>query len=189
MSKLFVEAIAAPDYSPEALAVLQAKKNLRIMRVAPGTDPLVVKSISGGFLAQTADTAKLERAAAVVKTKRAPTEEEWAALEFGWKIVKHVKSNAIVFTRAGQIVGVGAGQMSRVDSVKIAAMKAILPLKGTVVASDAYFPFADGLEEGVKNGATAFIQPGGSIRDPDVIAAADRLGVAMVFTGVRHFRH
>jgi phosphoribosylaminoimidazolecarboxamide formyltransferase/IMP cyclohydrolase len=189
MAKLFVEAIAAPDYSPEALAVLQAKKNLRIMRVAPGTDPLVVKSISGGFLAQTADTAKLERAAAVVKTKRAPTEEEWAALEFGWKIVKHVKSNAIVFTRAGQIVGVGAGQMSRVDSVKIAAMKAILPLKGTVVASDAYFPFADGLEEGVKNGATAFIQPGGSIRDPDVIAAADRLGVAMVFTGVRHFRH
>jgi phosphoribosylaminoimidazolecarboxamide formyltransferase/IMP cyclohydrolase len=185
----FVEAIAAPDYSPEALAVLQAKKNVRLMRVAAGSDPLAIKSISGGFLAQTADTAKLDRASAVVKTKRAPTEQEWRALEFGWKVVKHVKSNAIVYARAGQVVGVGAGQMSRVDSVKIAAMKAVLPMAGTVVASDAYFPFPDGLEEGAKNGATAFIQPGGSIRDELVIAAADRLGVAMVFTGVRHFRH
>jgi len=111
------------------------------------------------------------------------------ALEFGWKVAKHVKSNAIVYARAGQSVGVGAGQMSRVDSVKIGAMKAILPTAGTVVASDAFFPFPDGLEEAVKNGATAFIQPGGSMRDGEVIAAADRLGVAMVFTGIRHFRH
>jgi len=189
VSKTFIEAIAAPDYSPEALAVLRTKKNLRLMRVAPGSNPLVVKSISGGFLAQTADEARLDRAAAVVKTKRAPTDEEWQALEFAWKVAKHVKSNAIVYARAGQAVGVGAGQMSRVDSVKIGAMKAVLPLAGTVVASDAFFPFPDGLEEAVAHGATAFIQPGGSVRDEEVIAAADRLGVAMVFTGVRHFRH
>ena len=189
VAKLFIEAIAAPDYSPEALAVLRAKKNLRLMRVAPGVEPLVVKSISGGFLAQTADLATLAPRSAAVKTKRAPTDEEWTALEFGWKVAKHVKSNAIVFARAGQSVGVGAGQMSRVDSVKIGALKAVLPLTGTVVASDAFFPFPDGLEEAVKQGATAFIQPGGSVKDEEVIAAADRLGVAMVFTGVRHFRH
>ena len=189
IAKTFIEAIAAPDYAPEALAVLRTKKNLRLMRVAPGGDPLVVKSISGGYLAQTADDARLDHAAAVVKTRRAPTEDEWAALEFAWKVAKHVKSNAIVYARAGQAVGVGAGQMSRVDSVKIGAMKAVLPLAGAVVASDAFFPFPDGLEEAVKQGATAFIQPGGSVRDEEVIAAADRLGVAMVFTGVRHFRH
>ena len=189
IAKTFIEAIAAPDYAPEALAVLRTKKNLRLMRVAPGGDPLVVKSISGGYLAQTADDARLDHAAAVVKTRRAPTEDEWAALEFAWKVAKHVKSNAIVYARAGQAVGVGAGQMSRVDSVKIGAMKAVLPLAGAVVASDAFFPFPDGLEEAVKQGATAFIQPGGSVRDEEVIAAADRLGAAMVFTGVRHFRH
>jgi len=189
IAKTFVEAIAAPDYAPEALAVLRAKKNLRLLRIAPGLDPLVVKSICGGYLAQTADSAKLDRSSAAVKTKRAPTEQEWIALDFGWKVAKHVKSNAIVYANAGQAVGVGAGQMSRVDSVKIGAMKAVLPLQGTVVASDAFFPFPDGVEEAVKNGATAFIQPGGSVRDEDVIAAADRLGVAMVFTGVRHFRH
>ena len=189
VSKTFIEAIAAPDFSPEALAVLRTKKNLRLMRVTPGLAPLVVKSISGGFLAQTADDARLDRTAAVVKTRRAPSDEEWQALEFAWKVAKHVKSNAIVYARPGQTVGVGAGQMSRVDSVKIGAMKAVLPLAGTVVASDAFFPFPDGVEEAVKNGATAFIQPGGSVHDAEVIAAADRLGVAMVFTGVRHFRH
>jgi phosphoribosylaminoimidazolecarboxamide formyltransferase/IMP cyclohydrolase len=189
VSKTFIEAMAAPDYSPEALAVLRTKKNLRLMRVAPGTTSLVVKSISGGFLAQTADDATLDRAAAVVKTRRAPSDQEWQALEFAWKVAKHVKSNAIVYARAGQAVGVGAGQMSRVDSVKIGAMKAVLPLAGTVVASDAFFPFPDGVEEAVAHGATAFIQPGGSVRDEEVVAAADRLGVAMVFTGVRHFRH
>ena len=189
IAKTFIEAIAAPGYSVEALAILTAKKNLRLMRVAPGADQLVVKSVSGGYLAQTADSAKLDRAAAVVKTQRAPSEAEWAALEFGWKVAKHVKSNAIVYARAGQTVGVGAGQMSRVDSVKLGAMKAVLPVAGTVVASDAFFPFADGVEAAVQNGATAFIQPGGSVRDAEVVAAADRLGVAMVFTGVRHFRH
>ena len=189
IAKTFIEAIAAPDYTLEALAVLTAKKNLRLMRVAAGQDALVVKSIAGGFLAQTVDAHALDRAQARVATRRAPTEEEWSALEFAWRVVKHVKSNAIVFARAGQAVGVGAGQMSRVDAVKIAAMKAVLPLAGTVVASDAFFPFADGLEEAARHGATAAIQPGGSVRDEEVIAAADRLGMAMVFTGVRHFRH
>ena len=167
-----------------------AKKNLRLMRVAPRTDRLVVKSISGGYLAQTADDAKLDRAAGRGEDPaRAHAKRNGRALEFGWKVAKHVKSNAIVYARRGQTVGVGAGQMSRVDSVKLGAMKAVLPLAGTVVASDAFFPFPDGVEEAVKNGATAFIQPGGSVRDGEVIAAADRLGAAMVFTGVRHFRH
>jgi phosphoribosylaminoimidazolecarboxamide formyltransferase/IMP cyclohydrolase len=189
IAKLFVEAIAAPAYSEAARAVLASKKNLRLMRVAPALDRLVVKSISGGFLAQTPDDAFLRRDDCVVRSKRPPTEEEWRGLEFGWKVAKHVKSNAIVYARGGQTYAVGAGQMSRVDSVKIGAMKAVLPLAGTVVASDAFFPFADGVEEAVKAGATAFIEPGGSLRDDEVIAAADRLGVAMVFTGVRHFRH
>jgi phosphoribosylaminoimidazolecarboxamide formyltransferase/IMP cyclohydrolase len=189
MAKLFVEAIAAPGYSEAALAIFASKKNLRLMRVASGLDKLVVKSISGGFLAQTADDAKLTREQYQVVTKRAPTGDEWRGLEFAWKVAKHVKSNAIVYARPGQTVGVGAGQMSRVDSARIGAMKAILPLQGTVVASDAFFPFPDGLEECAKAGATAFIQPGGSKGDPDVIAAADRLGAAMVFTAVRHFRH
>jgi len=189
IAKTFIEAIAAPDFSAEARGVLGARKNLRLMRVDPGLDPLVMKSISGGFLVQSADDARLNRAHVVVKSQRAPTEEEWTALEFGWKVAKHVKSNAIVYARPGQAVGVGAGQMSRVDSVKIGALKAVLPLTGTVVASDAFFPFPDGVEEAVQKGATAFIQPGGSVRDAEVIAAADRLGVAMVFTGVRHFRH
>ena len=122
-------------------------------------------------------------------TKRGPSDEEWRDLEFAWKVAKHVKSNAIVYARSGQTVGVGAGQMSRVDSAKTGAMKAVLPLKDTVVASDAFFPFPDGLEEAAKAGATAFVQPGGSKGDADVIAAADRLDAAMVFTGVRHFRH
>jgi len=189
IAKTFVEAIAAPGYAPEALVVLSGKKQLRLLRVAPGLDPVVVKSITGGYLVQTADHVQLDRGAAVVKSQRPPTDEEWRAMEFGWKVAKHVKSNAIVYARAGQIAGVGAGQMSRVDSVRIGAMKAVLPLEGAAVASDAYFPFPDGVEEAVKYGATAFIQPGGSVRDKEVIAVADRLGVAMVFTGVRHFRH
>ena len=189
VARLFVEAIAAPAFSEAALKILRPKKNLRLVRVTPGGDGLVVKSISGGYLAQTADLAGFDRATAVVKTERPPTDEEWEALEFGWKVVKHVKSNAIVYARRGQTVAVGAGQMSRVDSVNIAAIKAHLPLAGSVVASDAFFPFPDGLEQAVKHGATAFIQPGGSVNDGDVIAAADRLGVAMVFTGIRHFRH
>ena len=189
VSKLFAEAIAAPGYSPEALDILRVKKNLRLVKVVTAEEPYVVKSISGGFLVQTADTARFDRTRCEVRTARVPTEAEWAALEFGWKVVKHVKSNAIVYALAGQTVGVGAGQMSRVDSVNIGARKAHLPVAGSVVASDAFFPFPDGLEQAAQHGATAFIQPGGSVKDPDVIAAADRLGVAMVFTGVRHFRH
>ena len=189
IAKTFIEAIAAPDYTAEALMTLASKKNLRLLRVATAPAESVVKSISGGFLAQTADVHQLQRPEAVVKTKRAPTEDEWAALEFAWKVSKHVKSNAIVYARKGQAISAGAGQMSRVDSVKVGAMKAVLPLQGAVLASDAFFPFADGLEEAAKHGITAVIQPGGSVRDEDVIAAADRLGLAMVFTGVRHFRH
>jgi phosphoribosylaminoimidazolecarboxamide formyltransferase/IMP cyclohydrolase len=189
VAKLFVEAIAAPDYSAGALEILKSRKNLRLMKVAESADSLVIKSISGGFLAQTPDTHRLDRDSTEVKTQRAPTDDEWIALEFAWKVAKHVKSNAIVYARPGQTVGVGAGQMSRVDSVKIGAMKAVLPLAGTVVASDAFFPFPDGVEEAAKNGATAIIQPGRSVRDAEVIAVANRLGLAMVFTGVRHFRH
>jgi phosphoribosylaminoimidazolecarboxamide formyltransferase/IMP cyclohydrolase len=190
IAKTFIEAIAAPDYSPEALAVLRSRRNLRLLKVLdPQRDELVIKSISGGFLAQTADLHRLDRAQAQVKTQRSPSEEEWAGLLFGWKVVKHVKSNAIVYARAGQTVAVGAGQMSRVDSVKVGAMKAVLPLEDTVLASDAFFPFPDGVEEAARHGVIAVIQPGGSVRDQEVIAAADRLGLAMVFTGVRHFRH
>jgi phosphoribosylaminoimidazolecarboxamide formyltransferase / IMP cyclohydrolase len=189
MAKLFVEAIAAPDFSEAALTVLRAKKNIRLVRVTSANDALVVKSISGGYVVQSADTETFDRARCEVKTRRAPTIEEWTDLEFAWKVVKHVKSNAIVYARGGQTAAVGAGQMSRVDSVNIGAMKAHLPLAGTVVGSDAYFPFPDGLEQAVKHGAVAFIQPGGSVNDAAVISAADVLGVAMVFTGVRHFRH
>ena len=188
--KTFMECIAAPDYTPEALAYLTTKKNLRLLRVTnPVRDALVVKSIGGGYLAQTADVHVLDRAGCVVKTQRAPSEEEWRSLLFAWKVTKHVKSNAIVYARDGQTVAVGAGQMSRVDSAKLGAMKTMLPLAGTVVGSDAFFPFADGVEEAARHGVTAVIQPGGSVHDEDVIAAANRLGLAMVFTGVRHFRH
>ncbi len=190
VSKLFVEAVAAPAYSEAALDILGRKKSLRLVRVAArDLAELVIKSISGGLLAQTPDTEKLSAAQLQTKTKRAPTADELNALLFGWKICKHVKSNAIVYARAGQTVSVGAGQMSRVDSVKVGALKAVLPLRGTVLASDAFFPFPDGLEEAAQHGITAVIQPGGSVRDEEVIAAADRLDLAMVFTGVRHFRH
>ena len=189
LAKIFTECIAAPDFSAEALAVLGARKNLRLVRVSPSQDKYVVKSISGGMLAQVIDQPAFDRSKAEVKTKRVPTEEEWKALEFGWKVSKHVKSNAIVYARAGQSVSAGAGQMSRLDSVKVGAMKAVLPLTGTILASDAFFPFPDGIEEAAQHGITAVIQPGGSVKDADAIAAADRLGLAMVFTGVRHFRH
>ena len=189
VAKLFVEAIAAPDFAPEALAVLGAKKNLRLVRVRAAPPDLVVKSISGGYLCQTPDTLRLSRGQMRVVTKRQPSEDEWRAMEFGWKVVKHVKSNAIVYARPGQSLSAGAGQMSRVDAVKVGAMKAVLPLQGTVLASDAFFPFPDGVEEAARHGVTAVIQPGGSVKDAGVVEAADRLGLAMVFTGVRHFRH
>src|ERR1017187_4197042 len=190
IAKTFIEAIAAPGFSPAALEVLGTKKNLRLVRVAPVEgDELVVKSISGGYLAQTADTRRFSREEAIVKTRRQPSEEEWVAMLFGWKVVKHVKSNAIVYARPGQLISAGAGQMSRVDSVKMGALKAILPIEGTVMASDAFFPFPDGVEEAARRGVTAVIQPGGSVRDEEVVEAADGLGLAMVFTSIRHFRH
>lgn len=190
IAKTFIEAIAAPSYSPEALSLLAAKKNLRLLAVAPGgLDEPVVKTITGGYLVQSADRKPLIRAEARVATTLAPTAEQWDALEFAWRVVKHVKSNAIVYARPGQLIAAGAGQMSRVDSVKFGAAKAILPLAGCVVASDAFFPFPDGLEAAASHGARAFIQPGGSVKDEEVIAAANRLGVAMVLTGFRHFRH
>ena len=189
VSHLFTEAISAPGYSREALEILAKKKNLRLLEVAAEVSGPAIKSISGGYLAQTQDELGWDRKQVKVVTAREPTEEELAALEFGWKIVKHVKSNAIVYVRRGQTVGVGAGQMSRVDAARIGADKAALPLEGTVVGSDAFFPFPDGVEEIAKHGVTAVVQPGGSKRDQEVIDAANRLGLAMVFTGVRHFRH
>jgi phosphoribosylaminoimidazolecarboxamide formyltransferase/IMP cyclohydrolase len=195
IAKLFVEAIVAPGYTADALARFAAKKNLRLLEIAAGAaaNARVLKQISGGFLMQDADLQRLTDAELKVVTKRAPTTEEMRALKFAWSVCKHVKSNAIVYARYqgghGQTVGIGAGQMSRVDAARFGAMKAVLPLAGTVAASDAFFPFADGLETVAAAGATAVIQPGGSVRDGEVIEAADRLGVAMVFTGIRHFRH
>jgi phosphoribosylaminoimidazolecarboxamide formyltransferase/IMP cyclohydrolase len=189
MAKLFVEAIAAPAYSPEAREKFAAKKNLRLVEVKQSAQKFAMKQVSGGMLVQDADVRPLTDADLKVATTRQPTPEEMRALLFAWKVCKHVKSNAIVYARDGQTVGVGAGQMSRVDSCKIGAMKAILPLQGTVAASDAFFPFPDGVEEIAKAGATAIIQPGGSMRDQEVIDTANRLGLAMVLTGVRHFRH
>ena len=189
VAKLFVEAIVAPSFSSEALSVLSAKKNLRLVAASRPAEDLVVKSISGGLLVQTPDVAPLDATSLVIKTSRPPTANELAALLFAWKVCKHVKSNAIVYSRAGQTISVGAGQMSRVDSVKVGAMKALMSLDKTVLASDAFFPFPDGIEEAAKHGVTAVIQPGGSVRDEDVIAAANRLDLAMVFTGMRHFRH
>jgi len=189
MAKLFVEVIAAPAFDEAAKAKFAAKKNLRLVEITQAPQPWVLKNVSGGILAQDADVRPLSESDLKVVSKRQPTAEEKRALLFAWKVCKHVKSNAILYARDGQTVGVGAGQMSRVDSCKIGAMKAVLPLKGTVAASDAFFPFPDGVEEIAKAGATAIIQPGGSVRDPEVIEAADRLGLAMIFTGVRHFRH
>jgi phosphoribosylaminoimidazolecarboxamide formyltransferase/IMP cyclohydrolase len=189
MHKLFLEVIAAPAFDEAAKAKFATKKNLRLVEVTPANQPWTLKNVSGGILVQDADIRPLQETDLKVVTQRPPTPEETRALLFAWKVCKHVKSNAIVYARNGQTVGVGAGQMSRVDSAKIGAMKAQLPLKGTVAASDAFFPFPDGVEEIAKAGATAIIQPGGSQRDPEVIAAADRLGLAMLFTGVRHFRH
>ena len=193
IAKLFVEAIVALSFTPEALERFAAKKNLRLIQIDPINTPRILKQVSGGFLVQDADRLHITQADLRTVTKRQPTPEEMRALLFAWTICKHVKSNAIVYARFsnghGQTVGIGAGQMSRVDAARFGALKAVLPLAGTVAASDAFFPFPDGLETVAKAGATAVIQPGGSVRDAEVIHAADQLGVAMVFTGVRHFRH
>jgi phosphoribosylaminoimidazolecarboxamide formyltransferase / IMP cyclohydrolase len=189
IAKLFVEAIAAPSFSEGAKAKFSGKKNLRLLTVKNAPPAKVVKQISGGLLLQDADSEDVSPAGLKVVTTRQPSAEEMESLLFAWRVAKHVKSNAIVYARDGQTIGVGAGQMSRVDAAKFGAMKAVLPLANSVAASDAFFPFPDGLEAVAAAGATAVIQPGGSVRDQEVVEAANRLGVAMVFTGTRHFRH
>ncbi|MCS7177987.1 MAG: bifunctional phosphoribosylaminoimidazolecarboxamide formyltransferase/IMP cyclohydrolase [Anaerolineae bacterium] len=196
LGDLFLECIAAPAFLPEAREILAPRTQLRLLEI-PGTRvagaPWEIRSVPGGLLVQEPDTAGEDEEEWKVVTGRAPSPEEWEVLRFAWRAVKHVKSNAIVFARrvdgALALVGVGAGQMSRVDAVRIAALKAGARAAGAVMASDAFFPFPDGVEEAARAGITAVIQPGGSVRDADVIATADRLGLAMVFTGRRHFRH
>lgn len=191
VAEIFTEVVIAPDYEEAALDVLRAKKNLRVLRAGETRqqEGLEYRQISGGMLVQTRDTHRLTRDELKVVTRREPTEEELRALLFAWTVAKHTKSNAIVYAREGQTVGVGAGQMSRVDSVKIGAMRAQIPVQGSVLASDAFFPFRDGIDEAAHHGITAIIQPGGSLRDAETIAAADEHGLAMVFTGIRHFKH
>jgi phosphoribosylaminoimidazolecarboxamide formyltransferase/IMP cyclohydrolase len=200
--KQFAEVILAPDFTPEALAIYKGRPNVRLMQIAlppggktdwdNGRNLMDVKRVGSGLLMQTADNHELTLADLKVVTKKQPTQEELQDLLFAWKVAKFVKSNAIVFCKGGMTMGVGAGQMSRLDSARIASIKAQhagLSLQGTAVASDAFFPFRDGLDVVVDAGATCVIQPGGSMRDQEVIAAADERGVAMVFSGVRHFRH
>ncbi|MBU6234561.1 MAG: bifunctional phosphoribosylaminoimidazolecarboxamide formyltransferase/IMP cyclohydrolase [Alphaproteobacteria bacterium] len=203
MVKVFTEVIIAPEVDDEAKAIIAAKKNLRLLTTGGMADPtqkrLAIKNIAGGYLVQDADFGRISKADLKVVTKRVPTEKEMADLLFAFRVAKHVKSNAIVYVKDGATVGIGAGQMSRIDSSRIAAWKAKEAAKvenlpepltvGSVVASDAFFPFADGLLAAAEAGVTAVIQPGGSVRDDEVIAAADEKGLAMVFTGMRHFRH
>jgi phosphoribosylaminoimidazolecarboxamide formyltransferase/IMP cyclohydrolase len=189
----FFEAVIAPGFSAEAKGILAAKKNLRVLDMDVTSIHRVTgfdqKRVMGGVLAQEWDMSRFDRAACDPVGKRKPTPAEWEALGFAWNVAKHVKSNAIVFATIDQTVGIGAGQMSRIDSVKIAIQKAQRPLKGTVVASDGFFPFRDNVDAIAKAGATAIIQPGGSVKDEEVVKAADELGLSMVFTGVRHFKH
>ena len=189
--EIFTEVLIAPDYEAAALEILKTKKNLRVLKAREHqkVEGIEYKQISGGMLVQTRDAHKLKPEDLKVVTNREPTADEIRDLLFAWTVCKHTKSNAIVYARNEQTVGVGAGQMSRVDSVKIGAMRAQLPIKGSVLASDAFFPFRDGIDEAAKHGITAVIQPGGSMRDAEVIAAADEHDIAMVFTGVRHFKH
>ena len=196
INKIFTEVVIAPDFAPGVLDLLRAKKDRRLVKMQPSLRTALqertVRSVPGGYLVQDSDSNPALAEIPRVVTKRAPTDDESRALRFAWIVAKHVKSNAIVYTTADRTLGIGAGQMSRVDSSHIAvekAKQARMDLKGSVVASDAYFPFADGLLEAVNAGATAVIQPGGSIRDAEVIAAADEHGIAMVFTGTSHFRH
>jgi phosphoribosylaminoimidazolecarboxamide formyltransferase/IMP cyclohydrolase len=196
VSAQFVEVLIAPGYTADALAVIAQKKNVRVLEVARPSAPVVpafdFKRVGGGLLVQDADALNVTAAQLRVVTRKSPTPAQVADLLFAWRVAKFVKSNAIVYCRDGRTLGVGAGQMSRVDSSRIAAIKAAtagLDLAGSAVASDAFFPFRDGLDVVADNGAVAVIQPGGSVRDDEVIAAADERGLAMVFTGIRHFRH
>lgn len=194
VNKVFTEVVLAPEFDPEALKVFKKKKNLRLLKVQKNesADPFEYRSISGGFLVQNRDVLKVTADDLNVVSERKPTDEEVRAMLFAWKVCKHVKSNAIIFTNEVQTVGVGAGQMNRVDSVRIAAMRAKkteLDLENTVLASDAFFPFRDNVDEAAKFGISAIIQPGGSKRDAESIEAANEHGLAMVFTGYRHFKH
>ncbi len=192
IAETFMEVVIAPGFSDAARAVLKERKNLRLMlapSIAPVAGGLEFKRVNGGLLVQDRDAHQLNRDACKVITSRAPTEQEWTDMLFAWSVAKHVKSNAIVFAKGGTTLGVGAGQMNRVNSTRIAAHHGGEAIKGSAVASDAFFPFRDGLDALADAGATAVIQPGGSIRDEEVIAAADEHGIAMVFTGIRHFRH
>jgi phosphoribosylaminoimidazolecarboxamide formyltransferase/IMP cyclohydrolase len=193
LSEAFLECVIAPSFAADALALLAAKKNLRLL--ATGALPATpeggdtLRSVVGGFLVQSRDTGMVDARAAQVVSKRAPSSDELTALDFAWRVAKHVKSNAIVLANAGQTVGIGAGQMSRVDSVKLAVGKAVLTVRGSVAASDAFFPFRDGVDALAEAGVTAVVQPGGSVKDAEVIACADERGLAMLFTSMRHFRH
>ena len=192
MSQLFVEVVIAPTYDSAALECFSRKKNLRVIEIPPQSDhssPLNVRSIQGGFLAQDQDAYYLKTENLEVVSKTEPAEEQMKDLLFSWIVCKHVKSNAIVLVKDEQTLGIGAGQMSRVDSVELSVRKANLSLAGSVMASDAFFPFPDSIEAAARAGVKAVIQPGGSIRDQEVIEAANRHGLAMVFTGIRHFRH
>ena len=194
VTSTFVEVLIAPSFSEEALAELKRKKDLRLLEVGSleitERDGLDMKKMVGGLLVQDRDLGALRDLGELrIPTKRQPTNDEYEACDFAWKVCKHVKSNAIVFATKTQTVGIGAGQMSRVDSVKLAEMKAVLPVKNSVMASDAFFPFRDGLDAAAKAGVTAVIQPGGSIRDEEVVKAADEQQLAMIMTGMRHFRH
>jgi phosphoribosylaminoimidazolecarboxamide formyltransferase / IMP cyclohydrolase len=190
INSTFVEVVLAPEFDGEALEILRQKKNLRLLRVKPGLPPpLEHRQVGAGFIVQDKDLRRVGPDDLKTVTRRAPTPAELDALLFGWRVVKHVKSNAIVYCNANRTLGIGAGQMSRVDSVKWGAQRAVLDLKGSVLASDAFFPFADGVLAAAEHGITAVIQPGGSVRDADVIEAANSCDIAMVFTGIRHFKH
>jgi len=190
ISKHFFEVVVAPSYTESALSILTRKKNLRIIEMnLDYKESKDWRRVNGGFLYQDKDNAEIKKEDLKIVTKRAPTEEEIEDLLFSWKIVKFVKSNAIVIGKGGRTIGIGAGQMSRVDSVELAIKKAVLRLQGASLASDAFFPFPDSIEIAGKAGITAIIQPGGSISDNEVIETADKFGLAMVFTGIRHFRH
>ncbi len=193
MSELFLEAVVAPGYHPEAMAVLAGKKSLRLLRLplaVPGAAVPELRTISGGLLLQDRDRAdRLDPGSLKVVTRRAPTDGELRAMLFGWRLVRHLKSNAVAFSSGTRLLSMGSGQTSRVESVRLARSKSSLPLAGSAIASDAFFPFRDGLDLAAEAGATAVIQPGGSVRDAEVVAAADARGMTMVFTGIRHFRH
>ncbi|HEY0659336.1 MAG TPA: bifunctional phosphoribosylaminoimidazolecarboxamide formyltransferase/IMP cyclohydrolase, partial [Pyrinomonadaceae bacterium] len=194
VNEVFTEVVIAPDFDEAALEIFKTKKNLRVLRAAKSEDEeqFEYKQISGGFLVQSKDIYKVSESDLKIVTKRQPTEDELRAMLLAWKVCKHVKSNAIVFANDSQTVGVGAGQMNRVDSVRIAAMRAerfSLPLANSAVASDAFFPFRDNVDEAARFGVSAIIQPGGSMRDEESIQAADEHNLTMAFTGFRHFKH